>query len=52
MLPSVPIILWMGCFLVIMFGIYMMSGKIQSAIEAKVESTHRAAVTQHVNLSE
>jgi hypothetical protein len=39
--PSVPIVLWMGCFLVIMFGIYIMSGKIQNAKEGKTD-LHRA----------
>ena len=27
--PSVPIILWMGCFLTIIFGIYLMSGELK-----------------------
>ena len=27
--PSVPIILWMGCFLTIMCGIYLMSGNLK-----------------------
>jgi hypothetical protein len=27
--PSVPIILWIGCFLAIIFGVYVMSGNIR-----------------------
>jgi hypothetical protein len=49
--PSVPIVLWMGCFLAIMFGIYMMSGKVEGAKRGKTDP-HHAAISRPIVQSE
>jgi hypothetical protein len=38
--PSVPIILWMGCFLVIIFGIYAMSGNLKKPDNGSSDVNH------------
>jgi hypothetical protein len=43
--PSVPIVLWIGCFAAIMFGIYMMSGNIKDAGSEKSDN-HSSAVSR------
>lgn len=45
--PSVPIVLWIGCFLAIMLGIYMMSGKLKDSGASKSDAHSPPASELH-----
>ncbi len=45
--PSVPIILWMGCFLTIMFGIYLMSGPLKKPDAGGRDLSRASNLSEH-----